>query len=257
MLLAPFSRDHLADPFDDWPQWRKDMGLGPHRGTDWNGLDAGTPIPASGVGTVVWRTNMTDAQAERTALGHRIVIAYKLDDDSEIRIGYSHLHRNPTLAVGDTVRLGTAVGLLGNSGTATTGDHLHMTASWTTGDPGSVAVVDPMQFLTFGSALAGVDDPTILTNQSEEDTMAIIIKALGDDAKGRFRKGHTFVDNLDAPLVLLSAAEVGALEYYAARGVPFRKAEWGAGDLAALISVRGMRPFDPKTGRADYTRVTY
>lgn len=157
MLYAPFSIRHLSDPFGDWPQWRKNMGLGPHRGTDWNGLAEGTPIPASGAGRVVWRTNLTPAEAERTALGHRIVIAYPVTG-GEIRIGYSHLAASPTLGVGAQVVAGQTVGLVGNTGTASTGAHLHMTASWQTGDPGSVQVVDPMKFLTFASASAGVKE---------------------------------------------------------------------------------------------------
>lgn len=170
-LFAPFTAEHYADPFGSWEQWRKDRGLGPHRGGDFNGIPWGTPIPASGSGVVVWRTNMSDAQAERTALGHRIVVAYPLGDGRTIRLGYSHLAANPTLAVGSRVALGDPVGLLGNSGSATTGSHLHLTASWTTGDPGTVAVVDPMLYLKFPTSadLAGLGTTALIAYLSEED----------------------------------------------------------------------------------------
>lgn len=153
-LLAPFGPANSADEFGEWPQWRKDMGLGPHRGKDWNGLPFGTPIPASGAGVVTWRTNFTDSQAERTDLGHRNVVGYPLGDGRTIYLGNSHLAVNSALNVGDPVVPRQTIALLGNSGLASAGAHLHQTASWTNGDPGIVPTIDPMQFFT-GSASAG------------------------------------------------------------------------------------------------------
>lgn len=167
-LAPPFPDRYAADPFGVWQQWRKDMGLGPHRGKDYNGLPNGTPIPASGKGRVVWRTNLTDAQAERTELGHRIVVAYDLGDGREIRIGYSHLDQNPALAVGVEVALGDTVGLIGNSGTASTGDHLHLTASWVTGDPSTVEAINPDLFFA-GTAPAAGGRNRITNTEGDED----------------------------------------------------------------------------------------
>ncbi len=253
MLIAPFSKDHLADPFGDWPQWRKDMGLGPHRGADWNGLNLGTPIPASGPGRVVWRTNMTDAQAERTALGHRIVIAYPVVG-GEIRIGYNHLRDNPTLALGAVVDLGDSVGLLGSTGTASTGNHLHMTASWTTGDPGAVAVVDPIRFLTFGSIPAGGAGRPIQndTNKSEEDDMTQVITITKNSKDGTVKEGQTYANPLTGPITLLAGDELGAHTFF---GRPVGL--WTGDEMRAVMKTRGRRPFDPKTGRTDYTRIEY
>ena len=90
-LAPPFPTSYWADPFGDWPQWRKDAGLGPHRGLDMNGLPKGTPIPASGRGRVTWRTNLADP--ETTELGHRIVVFYP---EANVYLGYSHLHESAT-----------------------------------------------------------------------------------------------------------------------------------------------------------------
>lgn len=152
-MLAPFGPAHQDDPFGDWPQWRKNMGLGPHRGQDFNRLPEGTPIPASGTGRVVhieWNN----------VLGHVVVVQY-----GNVYIGYCHMRDRTHLYLGNTVSAGDTVGLLGNSGSASTGAHLHMTASYYNGSPGTVRVVDPMQFFS-GSVPAGGG-----TNPIGEDEM--------------------------------------------------------------------------------------
>jgi len=159
MLTAPFSEEHAADPFGDWPQWRRDMGLGPHRGQDWNGLEPGTPIPASGAGTVT-------LSQWNGVLGWEVVVYYPSD---EVYIGYCHLYEEGPPVGTQVTRLDT-VGRLGNTGSASTGAHLHMTASRSNGDPGTVNVIDPMQFMSFASLPAYVDTPIII-DESEEDEM--------------------------------------------------------------------------------------
>ena len=44
-------------------------------------------------------------------------------------IGYCHLQKAPTLKVGDKVNVGDTVGLVGNTGSASSGPHLHATLS--------------------------------------------------------------------------------------------------------------------------------
>lgn len=151
-LSPPFDLSKGTDPFNDWPQWRKDMGLGPHRGKDWD-VPAGTVIPASGTGVCV-------LEGWSNALGWWVVIRYKTAF-GEVYIGYSHLQSRTHLRYGDWVAKGDPVGIVGNTGTATTGPHLHMTASWSNGDPGSVAVIDPMQFFTGSAPAGGGNTPTI------------------------------------------------------------------------------------------------
>ncbi|SIN72951.1 M23 family metallopeptidase [Agromyces cerinus] len=256
MLQAPFTQAHLADRFGEWPDWRKAAGLGPHRGLDWNGLPAGTPIPAGGSGRVTWRTNLSDPEA--TELGHRIVIGYTLGSDT-VYIGYSHLHRNPTLALGASVRAGDTVGLLGNSGTASTGAHLHQTASWQNGNPGTVIVFDPLEVQSFaGTALAG-GSGTPIPLPTLEDSMTIIIKATADGTGDLawIKKGMHFADSLTSPLVVLTAAEVGALEYWRMKGIPYRFGEWTPSDIRNLIAARGIHPIGGGAGRTNYDQTAF
>lgn len=172
-LAPPFPSSYWADPFGDWPQWRKDAGLGPHRGLDMNGLPKGTPIPASGRGRVTWRTNLADP--ETTELGHRIVVFYP---EANVYLGYSHLHESPSLNVGDEVALGQTVGLLGNSGTASTGAHLHLTASRSNGNPGVVAVFDPATLFAVAAAPSAPSSggSVPLPNYTSGDDMGFQIK---------------------------------------------------------------------------------
>lgn len=144
-LSPPFAAKYSDDPFNDWPQWRKDMGLGPHRGKDWS-VPAGTRIPASGDGFCTW-------EGWNNVLGWCVVIRYKTAF-GQIHFGYCHMQSRSDIRVGSQVTEGDLVGISGNTGSASTGAHLHMTASWSNGDPGTVAVVDPMQFFT-GSTPAG------------------------------------------------------------------------------------------------------
>ncbi|MGW4930436.1 M23 family metallopeptidase [Agromyces sp. NPDC004153] len=166
-LAPPFPSTNWSDPFGDWPPWRKDMGLGPHRGLDTNGLLAGTSIRSSGEGQVAWRTHMSDGAAEDTGLGHRIVVFYPSDD---VYLGYCHLLQDPGLPVGSTVNPGEAVALLGNSGSSSTAAHLHLTASRQNGDPGSVGVIDPAPFFG-GDPLSGQG-----RQDQGDDEMALIAR---------------------------------------------------------------------------------
>lgn len=95
----------------------------PHSGTDW-AAKAGTPIPAIASGTIV-------GVFESKILGH-VLVQRVMDKNKKIWfIGYCHLHRKPTLVEGTRVKQGDTIGLVGNSGSASTGPHLHATLSKT------------------------------------------------------------------------------------------------------------------------------
>lgn len=159
MLAQPFSAEHEADPFGDWPQWRKDMGLGPHRGKDYNGLAAGTAIPASGVGVCT-------AEGWSAALGWWVVIRYA-DPSGFVYFGYCHMKERTHLRYGNWVAMGNRVGFLGETGSAATGPHLHLTASRQDGNPGVVPVINPDQF--FGASVAGGGDQVPITTGGQKE----------------------------------------------------------------------------------------
>lgn len=129
----PFPK--VADPFGSHSAQRKAMGLGPHRGVDYNGFKAGTPLPAVGDGVITlnkW-TNV---------LGW--VIELKVGKNYFI---YCHMNKQSPLKVGAKVKSGDTVGGAGTSGSASSGVHLHFTLSNTSGGGITGKVFDAHGFL--------------------------------------------------------------------------------------------------------------
>jgi murein DD-endopeptidase MepM/ murein hydrolase activator NlpD len=129
----PFPK--VADPFGSHSAERKAMGLGPHRGCDYNGFKAGTPLKAVGDGKVTLN-KWSDV------LGWVV----------EIQVGkwffiYCHMDKQSPLKVGAVVKSGQSVGSAGTSGSASSGVHLHFTLSLTSGGGISGKVYDPHSFL--------------------------------------------------------------------------------------------------------------
>lgn len=129
----PFPK--VADPFGSHSKERKAMGLGPHRGVDYNKFKAGTPLPAVGDGTITLN-KWTDV------LGWVI----------ELKVGkhyfiYCHMDKQSPLKVGTVVKSGQSVGGAGTSGSASSGVHLHFTLSLTSGGGISGKVYDAHAFL--------------------------------------------------------------------------------------------------------------
>lgn len=151
-----------SDPFGNWPLWRRALGYGPHRGDDWKPGN-GVRIPASGAGRIrmsFWNN----------VLGWVVVVEYDLYPG--VYFGYCHMFGRSTRGVGSRVALGETLGLVGNTGSASLGPHLHLTASRTLGDPGTVPVINPMQFFGLNTNTAGGGiSPLPTPEQSEEDDM--------------------------------------------------------------------------------------
>lgn len=161
VLALPFPIEFWdeADPFGSWSQWRKHNGLGPHRGDDWT-PGAGARIPASGAGRVVlnfWNN----------ALGWIIVVEYDLLPG--VYFGYCHMQARSSRGVGSRFSLWDTLGIVGNTGSASHGAHLHLTASRTAGDPGTVAVINPMQFFTRTNTAGDTGTPITVEPAIEED----------------------------------------------------------------------------------------
>jgi murein DD-endopeptidase MepM/ murein hydrolase activator NlpD len=92
----------------------------PHRGTDW-GAKEGTPIPAVGDGTI--------RLVQYSKVLGWVIVQTVWADNKTWFVGYCHLKEKPTLKVGAKVSSGDTIGLIGNTGSASSGPHLHATLS--------------------------------------------------------------------------------------------------------------------------------
>jgi murein DD-endopeptidase len=117
--------------FGELSETRKKLGLGPHRGLDFT-LPVGTPLKAIGNGSVV-------LVGESEVLGYRLEVrCFVVEDGKRVAkvFSYDHLKEPPKLKVGDKVKGGEVICLSGNSGSASSGPHLHLMA----GDKVNLAV---------------------------------------------------------------------------------------------------------------------
>lgn len=120
---AKFTR--ITDKFGTHGETRKKLGLGPHRGLDYS-VAAGTPLLAVGSGRV---KNI----GETSVLGYFIEISAPaiVKGKQEVKIfGYYHLRDDQakTWKVGDAVKGGEVLCHSGNTGSASSGPHLHFMA---------------------------------------------------------------------------------------------------------------------------------
>jgi len=53
--------------------------------------------------------------------------AWDFAEKRTVYVGYSHLKRKSKLKVGDKILMGSGIGIQGNTGSASRGDHLHLT----------------------------------------------------------------------------------------------------------------------------------
>lgn len=118
----PFDDKFITGHYGTLSEYRKKMGLQAHSGTDW-AVKGGTPIKAIANGTITF-------VGESKVLGHVIVQRAMSKDKKIWYIGYCHLQKPSTLKEGDKVVVGeTIVGLVGTTGSASSGNHLHATCS--------------------------------------------------------------------------------------------------------------------------------
>ena len=136
--ILPFPDKAITGHFGTLSAYRKSKGMQPHSGTDWAGK-AGTLIPAISSGEVklIQYSNILGWVVVQSATDNKGKTKY---------IGYCHLFcsfhgaeckgpkqgcKTPlkSTKVGDKVETGQKYLKLGNSGSATTGPHLHATLS--------------------------------------------------------------------------------------------------------------------------------
>ncbi|MBD8467661.1 MULTISPECIES: M23 family metallopeptidase [Plantibacter] len=111
----PFAQIDLADGWGSMAGGRTQ----PHRGLDYQ-PGAGAAIPAVAAGVV-------SANRWNAALGNVLVIAHP----DGMYSGYSHLAAASPHQVGAAVVRGEPVGVVGNTGSASSGAHLHLTITFT------------------------------------------------------------------------------------------------------------------------------
>jgi murein DD-endopeptidase MepM/ murein hydrolase activator NlpD len=106
-----------------------------HRGTDYNGFKAGTPLKALADGKIVLN-QWSDALGWVTVL-----------QVGKQFFGYCHQQVQSPLKVGSTVKMGAVIGKAGTTGSASSGVHLHLTLGATKEAVFSGAVQDADKFL--------------------------------------------------------------------------------------------------------------
>lgn len=118
-------------PFKRGVSWRsQNFGAnatiyGPHSGND-DAAPIGTPVHAAGDGVIDWAGEFDDTYHDNLLwllkMGGNIIVL-NCGDDAPSFV-YGHLH-SFTVKRGERVRKGQVIALSGNTGTATTGAHLH------------------------------------------------------------------------------------------------------------------------------------
>lgn len=136
LSLIPPVNGPIGDRFGTMASYRTH----PHRGQDWK-VGEGTTVKACAAGTVV----STRTSGE---LGRMVEVQH----DGGWITQYCHLSNNNIKTVGDTVKQGEYIANSGNTGTATTGPHLHL-ALMKGGQ-----YYDPMAYMTGAAGAAGTTD---------------------------------------------------------------------------------------------------
>ena len=146
-MKLPFHWKKITGRFGTLSEYRKANNLQAHSGLDF-GVPAGTVIPALDRGTIVlqqWSNVLGNTSVLR-------VLGYDPAGDRKKKeifyAGYSHL-QEPGLPVGTKVNEGDPVGKVGNTGSASSGPHLHLTISkQLKGIYGPTSVkIDPIEFV--------------------------------------------------------------------------------------------------------------
>ncbi len=119
-MRFPFEPKYITGRFGTLSEYRRKNGMQAHSGVDW-ARPEGTPIPAVGNGTIV-------LQQWSDVLGNVSVQRIMGVDKKLYYVGYCHL-AEPGLEVGTKVKEGDPIGKVGNTGSASSGPHLHLTVS--------------------------------------------------------------------------------------------------------------------------------
>lgn len=139
-MRYPFEPKFITGRFGTLSEFRRKNGMQAHSGVDF-ARPEGTPIPSIANGTIV-------LQQWSDVLGNVSVLRVMGKDKALYYVGFCHL-KAEGLKVGTKVKEGDVVGLVGNTGSASSGSHLHLTVSKELkGVFGPTSVKqDPIQFI--------------------------------------------------------------------------------------------------------------
>lgn len=117
-MRFPFEPKFITGRFGTLSEFRKKNGMQPHSGADW-ARPEGTPIPAIANGTIV-------LQQFSKVLGN-VSVQRVMDKEGKLwYVGYCHL-KAAGHEVGQKIQEGDTIGFVGNTGSASSGPHLHLT----------------------------------------------------------------------------------------------------------------------------------
>lgn len=213
-----------------------------HKGLDYR-VPTGTvvhPVSSGVVASAGWNA------AGQTWAGYSVLLRH----NDGMHSYYAHLSGN-VARQGENVNPSTVLGQSGSTGQST-GPHLHLEI-W---NNASRAHRDPQPLIHNAPLPTDMSGGGNFAQGFTEDNV-IIIFSTSKSSDGVVLQGRTYADPLTGPLVLLSALEAGALEYWNGRGVPYRRAEWSGNDVRSVISVRGVVEHDPTTGKSNYASIRY
>jgi len=114
--IHPVKEVHLGSRFGVIDKYHAAPG---HRGDDYNGFKEGENLLAVHNGKVVLN-KWSDI------LGNVVVLRVGL-----LYFGYCHMSKPSTRKVGEVVSMGDVIGHAGNTGSASSGVHLHFSMGWT------------------------------------------------------------------------------------------------------------------------------
>ena len=121
-MRQPFDPKFISGRFGTMSEFRRKNNLQAHSGVDW-ARPEGTPIPSVANGTIV-------LQQWSNVLGNVSVLRVMGNDKKLYYFGFCHL-AEPGLEVGTKVKLGQTIGKVGNTGSSSSGSHLHLTLGQT------------------------------------------------------------------------------------------------------------------------------
>ena len=139
-MRFPFEPKFITGRFGTLSEFRRARGMQAHSGVDW-ARPEGTPIPAIANGTIV-------LSQFSQVLGNVSVLRVMDKDKKLWYVGLCHL-KAEGLPVGTKVQEGDTIAFVGNTGSASSGAHLHLTVSdQVKGVFGPTSVkIDPIEFI--------------------------------------------------------------------------------------------------------------